>query len=148
VYLALPLLAATFAGVVLVPVDMRLAGLAAVLAGIAVALLLGRSAVRIEVADGELWVGAAHVPCSLVARVDPLDAEQSRHGLGPGLDARAFVCTRPWIKTHVRVHLQDPRDPVPYWLVATRHPAALASAVAAAGSGPETGQAAHSEQTS
>lgn len=95
-----------------------------------VAYLLSRTATRVEVTDGELRVGRAHLPLAVVAAVDQLDAAGSRHALGPGLDARAFVCTRPWIRTHVRVHLTDPQDPTPYWLIGTRRPDALARAVA------------------
>jgi hypothetical protein len=36
---------------------------------------------------------------------------------------------RPYIKTTVEITLDDPEDPVPYWLVSTRHPQRLAAAL-------------------
>jgi hypothetical protein len=132
----------------MLPVDRALAAAVAVAAAVVVAVLLARTTTAITVADGELHVGVAHVPLSLVARAEVLDGPASRRALGPELDARAFVCTRPWVRTAVRVHLRDPDDPTPYWLVATRRPGDLARALAS-GSQPGAGdQAAHSEHTS
>jgi sugar (pentulose or hexulose) kinase len=145
VYWLLTLLAAVFAAAALTPVSVVLASAAGLGAAVATGVLLGRSASTLTVSAGELRVGAAHVPVSLVARVDVLDREQTRHALGPGLDARAFVLTRPWVSTAVRVHLDDPADPAPYWVVVTRRPAQLAAAILGRRA---SGQAAHSEQTS
>ena len=147
-YWGLPVLAAAFAAAALAPVDLGLAVGAALLAAAAVAYGLSRSAVTVGVVDGELTAGAAHVPVRFLGRAETLGPDEHRHALGPGLDARAFVCTRPWVRTFLRVELVDPRDPTPYWLVATRHPDALADALVAARDGGDGGQAAHSEQTS
>jgi hypothetical protein len=38
---------------------------------------------------------------------------------------------RPWVKGAVQVHLDDPADPTPYWVVSSRNPTALASALLA-----------------
>ena len=51
---------------------------------------------------------------------------------GVGLDARAWLLLRGWIPGVVRVELDDPSDPTPYWLVSPRHPDALAAALDAA----------------
>ncbi|WP_159798533.1 DUF3093 domain-containing protein [Puerhibacterium puerhi] len=103
----------------------------AVVAAAGVAALLAASPV-VEVRDGELRAGRAHVPARLLGDVVPLTAERMREELGPVLDARAYVCLRTWARTGVRVELDDPADPTPYWLVSTRHPELLAQAVAAA----------------
>ena len=47
-------------------------------------------------------------------------------------DARAFLLLRPYVKTAVRVDLEDPADPTPYWLLSSRRPEALAAALAGA----------------
>jgi hypothetical protein len=36
---------------------------------------------------------------------------------------------RPYIKTAVEITLNDQDDPVPYWLVSSRHPQQLAAAL-------------------
>jgi hypothetical protein len=87
----------------------------------------------VSVGDGELRAGAAHVPVTLLRDPRALDAAQARHELGPGLDARAHLAQRGWVRTAVRVDLDDPADPTPYWLVSTRRPQALVAALLAAG---------------
>jgi hypothetical protein len=106
-------------------------GVGAVVAVAGLVALLAGSPV-VEVRDGELRAGRAHVPARLLGEVTELSAERMRAELGPGLDLRAYVCLRSWARTGVRVELQDPADPTPYWLVSTRRPEHLAAAVAAA----------------
>lgn len=43
------------------------------------------------------------------------------------LDARAFLVIRGWVKDVVRVELNDPNDPTPYWLVSSRRAEELAA---------------------
>ncbi|MFC8599730.1 MULTISPECIES: DUF3093 domain-containing protein [unclassified Isoptericola] len=101
---------------------------ALVAAGTLVALVA--TAPVIEVADGRLRAGRAQVPVDLLGDVTPMDSpEQMRTALGTALDARAFVCLRAWARTGVRVELEDPLDPTPYWLLSTRRPQELAAAL-------------------
>lgn len=83
----------------------------------------------VEVADGVLRAGSARVPVALLGTARALDVAAMRHELGPGLDARAYVCLRAWARTGVRVALDDPADPTPYWLVSTRRPELLVQAL-------------------
>jgi Protein of unknown function (DUF3093) len=104
-----------------------LAGVAAL--GIAVAVLGGYGSARLVVRDGELRAGRAHIDLGLCGTVEVLDAEQARRAGGADADARAYLLLRPYIATAVRVPIDDPDDPVPYWLLSTRHPERLATAV-------------------
>ncbi|GAA4624798.1 DUF3093 domain-containing protein [Cellulomonas oligotrophica] len=121
-----------FAGVLgaaLVPVDTLLALVVAVLAllgGLAVAVL---TTPRVEVEQGHLRAGAARIPVRLLAEPVALGREELRVQMGPGLDARAYVCLRAWIGTAVRVQVRDPQDPTPYWVVSTRRPEDLVAAL-------------------
>jgi hypothetical protein len=36
---------------------------------------------------------------------------------------------RPYLSRAVRVEIDDPADPAPYWLLSTRHPERLAAAL-------------------
>lgn len=132
VYWALVPLAAFFAAAALFPVDRPLAGLGALLGGAATAYGLQRAAVVVEVEGTHVRAGGAVLPASAVAAVEALDEGRTRHALGPGLDARAFLCTRPWARRAVRIDLADPEDPAPYWLVSSGRPEALAEALLAA----------------
>ena len=53
---------------------------------------------------------------------EPLDPRASRRVVGVEADARAFLLIRPYLKESVRVWLDDPEDPTPYWVVSTRQP--------------------------
>ena len=91
--------------------------------------ILGR--ILIRVSDGELHVDDAHLPLTWVTEVNVLDANAKRALLGPIAERYAFVVQRPWIGGAVRVVLNDPADPTPYWVVSSRRPAALAAAIIA-----------------
>lgn len=93
-------------------------------------IALGRVVVRVD--GGELRVDDAHIPVSFVTEVNVLDARAKAALLGPAARPYAFVVQRPWISGGVRVVIDDPADPTPYWVVSSRHPAELASAIVAA----------------
>lgn len=111
------------------------------------AMLLRYGSRLIEVADGpsggEFRAGRAHIGAQYLGRADALDAEETRRVAGVEADARAYLVLRPYLKRAVRVQIVDPNDPAPYWLVSTRHPERLASALTALGAGPVTPPADH-----
>ena len=51
-----------------------------------------------------------------------LDADETSRRSGTEADARAHLVLRPYVRTAVELTLDDPADPVPYWLVSTRRP--------------------------
>ncbi|MFI5428789.1 DUF3093 domain-containing protein [Aeromicrobium sp. UC242_57] len=80
-------------------------------------------------ADG-LRVGRAHLEPRHIGEVTVLNRAAYRHTLGPGADVRAHMMTRPYIDHGITVVVDDPTDPAPYWLISSRHPEALAAALA------------------
>ncbi|MBO9520507.1 MAG: DUF3093 domain-containing protein [Nocardioidaceae bacterium] len=86
--------------------------------------------VRVAVTDGVLHAGDAKIPVALLGEVRPLDKEETRRVHGVEADARAYLVTRPYVSRSVRVAIDDPADPTPYWLISTRHPRKLAAALA------------------
>lgn len=86
---------------------------------------IGRARVAVE-AD-LLYAGEAHIDLGFLGVPEVLDAEQTRRAAGMDADARAFFLLRPYLKQSVRVPIHDPRDPAPYWLIASRHPGELAA---------------------
>ncbi len=84
---------------------------------------------KILVTDTHFYAGRAHIERSYITEVEPLDSDAAFQARGPQLDARAFLMIRPWVKQAVRVHINDPADPTPYWVVSTKRPAALARAL-------------------
>lgn len=87
------------------------------------------AATRLLVTADEVRVGRAVLGAAYIAGCQPLDPVQTKARCGVDADARAHLMIRPYIKSSVEITLDDADDPVPYWLLSTRHPAALAAAV-------------------
>jgi hypothetical protein len=112
----------------------RLAASAVILvAPVVGAWWLGRLPVRVVDRDGERWlhVDDARLPLSAVADVEVLEPVAYSDALGVAQHPLAFVVQRPWINRGVRVVLDDPEDPTPYWIVASRRPERLREAFTA-----------------
>jgi len=101
----------------------------AVLLLIMVGLFVGYGAPRVEVGDGWLRAGRARIAGEFLGDAEALDAAETRRVAGPGADARAYLLLRPYLKRAVRVTVRDDRDPTPYWLVSSRDPEHLATAI-------------------
>lgn len=97
---------------------------AALYGAIVVALVL--TTPLIEVTGSELRAGRARVPRSLLGIVVPARGADAVAERGVRLDARAWLLLRGWVSGVVRVQLEDPEDPTPYWLVSSRRPEELA----------------------
>jgi Protein of unknown function (DUF3093) len=93
------------------------------------AAIFGSASLVISVDAQETHVGRASIEHAYVAACRALNAEETRRRAGVEADARAHLVLRPYIKTAVEITLGDPDDPVPYWLVSTRHPHRLAAAL-------------------
>ncbi|AYF99611.1 DUF3093 domain-containing protein [Protaetiibacter intestinalis] len=85
----------------------------------------------VEVSDGELRAGRARLPLSVVAAVRAAHGADAVAERGVGLHADAWLLIRGWIPDVVRVELDDPQDPTPYWLISSRRADALAEALSA-----------------
>ena len=103
----------------------------AVLLPLTALLLANGSRGSITVADGVLHVPGARIPITFLADGVALDREAFRVQTGPMADPRAYVVSRPWLHTAVRLTVDDEADPTPYWVVGTRRPAELLAAIKA-----------------
>jgi hypothetical protein len=90
----------------------------------------GRAVVAVE--PNGFVAGRARLPLWAVGEIVRLDADRARTARGSEADPRAFLLLRGYIEPMVRVDVEDPADPVPYWLVSTRHPDELTAALCAA----------------
>lgn len=96
---------------------------------IVAAFLVNWSSATIEVTDGVLRAGRDTLRLSEADEVIALDDKQAMALRGPRADPAAHILLRPYLKRAVYVGLADPGQGVPYWLIATRHPAELAAAI-------------------
>jgi Protein of unknown function (DUF3093) len=86
-------------------------------------------AADVVVTASELRAGRAHIARHHLGNCLPLDADQTRRLAGVDADARAYLVMRPYLRESVTVEISDPGDPAPYWLISTRRPAQLATAL-------------------
>jgi hypothetical protein len=104
---------------------------ALVAAGLVMAGLTRYGAVRVATDPDGFSAGRALLPYRYVGTVEALDADATRQALGIDADARAYLLVRAYCRGAVKVAVADRADPAPYWLVSTRHPAALAASLGA-----------------
>ncbi|GAA4285304.1 DUF3093 domain-containing protein [Brevibacterium daeguense] len=95
----------------------------------AVVLWLRSASPTLLVTDQEFLAGPAHIERRFITGAEAMDPAESFLARGAQLDARAFLVIRPWVKTVVKVTIDDPQDPTPYWLVSSKQPARLAAAL-------------------
>lgn len=92
---------------------------------------MSNTTIRVEQdPDGTRWLvtGQANLPDSVVSRSLAVPATAKRNAMGRQLDPAAFVVSHGWVPEMVMLVLDDPEDPTPYWLIATKHPEQLLAA--------------------
>lgn len=94
-----------------------------------VTLVLTYGGARISVDDAGLNVGRFHLGAEWIGDAEALRGEPARDAIGRDADTRDFLQTRPYIDGLVRITLDDPADPHPHWLVSSRNPEELVSAI-------------------
>ena len=99
-------------------------------AAMLVCVLLYISAPVISVTGQELIAGRARLPRSSIVSARALNGDEARAVHGPQADARTYVLLRAWHSSKaVLVQIQDSSDPHPAWLLTSRDPHALVSAL-------------------
>lgn len=83
----------------------------------------------ITVSSGVLKVGTAQIDLSYIGPVEAFAGEAARHEKGPGASGLAWLSLRPWVDPVVKITVLDSEDPTPYWLVSTRRPEELRTAL-------------------
>lgn len=134
-------LALAFAGSMFVAVGFYLGlawglGSAALILVAIVPVFLGYGHAELLVLPDRFQAGRASIEWRYVGGVKLLDIEETRLRRGRDADARAWLLLRPYLPRAVEITIDDPDDPVPYWLVATRHPRRLFEALNLRVAGP------------
>ncbi len=78
------------------------------------------SRLRLIASTQFLSVGKAEIELRFIKEVIPLNESEMKYERGSGLDPRAYLALRFWVKGGMKVLLDDPRDPTPYWLASTK----------------------------
>ncbi|NCA07154.1 MAG: DUF3093 domain-containing protein [Micrococcales bacterium] len=83
------------------------------------------TAPKIQITSDWLAVGNARIPLSKLGTVESIPADSQFSAKGQDLNPLSFRKFQVGVKGLVRISIQDPNDPTPYWLIATRHPEVL-----------------------
>ena len=76
-----------------------------------------------------LRVGRAQIERKYISSIEALDVEAMRITRGPKADPAAYLALRFWVATGVKISINDPKDPTPYWLVSTKRAEKLIAAL-------------------
>lgn len=68
----------------------------------------------------ELIIGRAHIPTKYLSKVELLSKEEFALTRTRNADPAAYLATSFWLSKGVKVTVNDPRDPTPYWLISTK----------------------------
>ncbi|WP_375400307.1 DUF3093 domain-containing protein [uncultured Amnibacterium sp.] len=117
---------------VFLPISLPIGIVAAIVltAGAIAGLVFSAPVILIE--QGVLHAGRARIEVAFTGTPEAFRGADAVRARGVELDARAWTLLRGWVDPVLRIPIQDADDPVPYWVVSTRRPAALSAALAAA----------------
>ncbi|WEO75749.1 DUF3093 domain-containing protein [Cryobacterium sp. SO2] len=114
---------------VFLPISLLVGVLTAVGLYLGSALLLVLASPTVQISGGVLTAGPASIETRLLGEAIAIDGDAATLERGQKLDARAWLLIRGWIAPVVRIPLEDPTDPSPYWLVSSRRPQKMAAAI-------------------
>lgn len=124
---------APMAALVFTPLDATLALIIGAAVGIAVVAIMILGSPVVEIRDGWLHAGRAHIDAIYLGDVEALTGEDARTARGTGLHPRSWHLIRGGIDGIVVVTVTDPDDPAPSWVISSRTPDRLAAAITRAG---------------
>jgi hypothetical protein len=108
------------------PFDIRIGLAIGVLAVTTIWTLLILRAPKIELSQLELRVGTVAILRKLIGEAEVISKDRIFLERGPNLDPAAHKVFQGSVKTAIKVPIDDPEDPTPYWLISTRNPDKLA----------------------
>ncbi len=104
-------------------------GITATLVLVSAMMLRTYGSATIKVDDSSLQAGRARIASHYLGAAQALDVREMRAASGHEADARAYLLLRPYIRTGVRIWINDAHDPTPYWLISSRRPELLVAAL-------------------
>jgi hypothetical protein len=109
--------------------DGQVAWGAAIICALATVAISRTSRLKISINGELLKVGVAQLALSEIEQVRICDSALMASLRTRQADRRAYLALRFWVKSGVQIFLADPKDPTPYWLVSSKKPTLLASAL-------------------
>lgn len=105
-------------------------GLLTLVVGVLLLFIIRKSlTMKIDLSPNELRIGSAHIERSFLGEAIELSVDQMRLARGRDADPAGFLAIRFWQPHGVKITVEDPRDPTPYWLISTKNAKGLVEAL-------------------
>ncbi len=78
------------------------------------------TSLTIEIEGDVLRVGGAVIEKKYLGEKEILDRSKMQHYMRIGFNPSAFYAIRFWVKTGVKISIDDARDPTPFWIVSSK----------------------------
>jgi hypothetical protein len=80
------------------------------------------AAPTLSLSSKTLSIGNVKIPTQYVKAITVVEASAKQSEKGPMLNPSAYVRFQVGVKGLLKVELNDPNDPTPYWLISSRNP--------------------------
>ena len=80
------------------------------------------AAPTLSLSSKTLSIGNVKIPTQYVKAITVVEASAQQSEKGPKLNPSAYVRFQVGVKGLLKVELNDPKDPTPYWLISSRNP--------------------------
>ncbi len=108
----------------------NLAGTITPVVGVVLLFLIRHSMMMtIVIYENQLRIGPAHIGRAYLGEITELSIEGMRLTRGRNADPAAFLAIRFWEPHGVKIMVEDPRDPTPYWLISSKNTKGLVEAL-------------------
>lgn len=111
------------------PFDFRIGLIAGTLIVLGVWAALYAFAPIIEVTESEFAAGRATIERKHISGIEVIGKDRIFHERGPGLRPDAYRLFQGTVHQALKVEINDPLDPTPYWIISTRRPEKLKQAL-------------------
>ncbi|MEI6294657.1 MAG: DUF3093 domain-containing protein [Actinomycetes bacterium] len=128
-WLFLLFLAATLALAIWAALGTRWGWISMLVQFLGLLFLSQRAVLTIEVTHKQLRVGDATIDRKFLGAIVALSADEMRQWRGPLSDPAGYMALRFWLSRGVKIEINDPKDPTPYWLISSKKAQPLAAAL-------------------
>jgi hypothetical protein len=84
------------------------------------------AAPKLSLSSKTLSIGNVKIPTQYVKAITVVEASAQQSEKGPKLSPSAYFRFQVGVKGLLKVELNDPNDPTPYWLISSRNPELVA----------------------
>ena len=84
------------------------------------------AAPTLKLTNESLSIGKVQIPTKYIKNVTAIEKSAQQSEKGPKLHPAAYIRFQVGVKGLLKIELNDPQDPTPYWLISSRNPELVA----------------------